>query len=288
MSMERYRPLSDQSNDHLDAAGALMLALGKSTKMPLREQDEALLSGATPFRFGPGNSRNAWSIGNGPLVILVHGYGGRGTQMAMIASEIAAHGYECIFFDAGGHGSSITERVGFFTFMNDVRDLRDHLSCPIHAMIGHSAGGLAMMRARELYDVRADKYAVICAPFYPYVPLNNMRDRGAPEGPLEYVKAVLSDQFQTNWSSLVKGKSFEPEDGKPMLAIYDTDDKNVQHTDADQLAAHWAGTRVVKTSGYGHNRILQAPETISAMRDYFAGAQIQMALSGENRVRSRT
>ncbi|MEN2980559.1 alpha/beta fold hydrolase [Tistrella bauzanensis] len=254
----------------LDQAGMLAAGLGQAVILPLRPQDETMLEQAEPFRFGPHDSRQAWSVGEGPVVMLVHGYSGRGVQMASLALRIARQGYRCVFFDAGGHGASRPEKVGFHTFIADTHDLFTRLDTPVRAMIGHSAGGLAMMRARALHGVHADRYAVISAPLFPYVPLESMRRQGAFPEALDHVKAILSDQFQTSWSSLSGGIAYTPEADGRLLAIYDTTDQMVEHSDAEALAVLWPGCRVVKTAGYGHNRILQAEETGAAVCAFLA------------------
>ncbi|MBV1885713.1 MAG: lysophospholipase [Parvibaculaceae bacterium] len=256
------------SNDALDLVAFLSAVLGKAKVLPLRPQDEALLEGIDSFRFGPDGSRKAWSIGEGPLVVLVHGYSGRGVQMATLARHLAAKGFQCMFFDAGGHGESQPEKIGFSTFIRDTRDFFAHIRMPVYALIGHSAGALAMMRARELYGVSAEKYGVISAPLFPYVPLESMRATGAPEEALDYMKAVLSDQFEMSWSALTGGESFAAEADKSLLAVYDTEDPMVRHTDAERVADLWSNATVVKTAGYGHNRILQAEETLAAVADF--------------------
>lgn len=261
----------DHSSDALEMASMFGLALGRPSVLPLRPKDEDLLDQAEPFSFGAG--RVGWSIGKGPVVLLVHGYSGRGVQMAALAREIASHGFRAVFFDAGGHGASRVEKIGFFTFINDTRDILAHLGAPVFAMAGHSAGGLAMMRARALYGVTAERYIVISAPLYPYVPLETMCSNGAKLESLEHVKAVLADQFQTSWSALVRGTAYMPEPAKSLLAIYDIDDERVRHGDADSICGIWPGAEVVKTIGYGHNRILQAPETLQAVCNFLSSDQ---------------
>ena len=100
------------------------------------------------------------------------------------------------------------------------------------------------------------------------MPLETMRGNGASEEVLDYVKAVLSDQFQRRWSELAAGGAFAAEEARPMMAIYDRDDPRVRHGDGEALAGVWPGTRVIKTDGYGHNRILQAEETLDALRRF--------------------
>lgn len=264
------RDFTKQSNPALDMVAPLAAALGTNTPLSLRPKDKLLIEDVETFHFGPYGSRQAWTIGSGPLVILVHGYSGRGVQMAKLAKEISTKGFQCVFFDAGGHGTSSEEKIGFHTFMNDTRDLAKHLDSQIHTLVGHSAGALAMMRARSIFNISAGRYCVISAPFFPYVPLNVMRDTGAPSHSLDYVKAILSDQFQMSWSSLVAGECFTAEQGKPLLCIYDVSDKKVRHTDADALGEVWPEAKIVKTKSYGHNRILQAEETLEAVLQFVA------------------
>ncbi|PKP82456.1 MAG: hypothetical protein CVT79_05915 [Alphaproteobacteria bacterium HGW-Alphaproteobacteria-18] len=252
------------SDDALEQTGILAQRLSTSAPMALRDQDAALLAGASQFWFGPQASRPGWSFGEGPIVLLVHGYSGRGVQMAVLARAIAAKGFNAVIFDAGGHGSARREKIGFNTFIEDTAAIAQHLNAPLFAMIGHSAGGLAMMRARAIHGVRAQRYGVIAAPFFPYVPLENMVQRGAPRSVLPYIKAILADQFQATWAELVNGLSFSPEAEKPLLAVYDDLDDRIRLSDADLISSVWPDSKIVRTSGYGHNRILQADEVVSA------------------------
>lgn len=267
-TLSNLRPQNDATTPTLELASQLSGMLGLSAEMPLREEDADLLSAMEVFRFGTNNSRTAWSIGEGPVVMLVHGYSGRASQMIRLAQVIADKGFRSVLFDAGGHGASRKEKIGFFTFINDVRDLAEYLNEPLHAIVGHSAGGVAAMQARRLYGVPASRYAMISAPIYPYVPLNAMRERGAPEEVITALKLNIADQFRTKWSSLVAGEAFAPEPGKALLLAYDLDDIRVQHEDADQIALIWPGAQILKTTGYGHNKILAAEEVLDRVRTW--------------------
>jgi len=261
---------NSRSTEALDRAASLAAALGTVDALPLRPQDAELLDGMETFRFGPDGSRKAWSVGRGPLVILVHGYSGLGVQMASLAIRLANSGFRSVFFDAGGHGASEPEKIGFSTFIRDTGDIVAHLDAEVHALVGHSAGALAMMRARAMYGVKARRYGVINAPLFPYVPLDIMRAVGAPEDAIDHIKAILSDQFAMSWSELVSGAAYASEDGAGLLAIYDEDDPKVRHSDGDALAEVWPGTRLIKTKGHGHNRTLRAEEVGEAISDFLA------------------
>jgi len=47
-----------------------------------------------------------WLWGAGPSVLLVHGWGGRGTQLGAFVEPLVARGFSVVTFDAPGHGAS--------------------------------------------------------------------------------------------------------------------------------------------------------------------------------------
>jgi pimeloyl-ACP methyl ester carboxylesterase len=246
-----------------DVAQSIAEQLSVPTSLPLRPQDVALLDDAEAFRFGPDDSRCAWSIGEGPLVLMVHGWGGRGVQMAPLAHTLAAAGFRCVFFDAAGHGDSRPEPVGFDTFIRDTAALTEHVGEPVYAWVAHSAGGLGLMAARALKGVKADRYVCIAAPRFPYVPIDGVRQRlNPPEDIVDLVKAIVAGQFESDWQTLETGHAFRPDDAELLLA-YDMDDPRVRHGDGDLIAECWPGSRLIKTSGFGHNKVLQAPEVLA-------------------------
>ncbi|WP_421934798.1 alpha/beta fold hydrolase [Phenylobacterium sp.] len=261
------------ANNPADAALELAALLSLSRPMPLRPRDAELLEGADEFRFGPDDSRIAWAVGHGPPVLFVHGWGGRGTQMAGLARAVAADGYRSVFFDAGGHGDSRSEPIGFDTFIRDTSDLTTALGEDVHAWVGHSAGGLGMMAARRLLGLEAGRYVCISAPRFPYVPLETLKSStGVADEVLDQVKPILATQFQTTWEGLEAGEAYVPDPGRPLLLAYDMDDERVRHADADAIADAWPGAEVLKTRTYGHNRILQAPEVWTGVRTFLREA----------------
>lgn len=252
------RAASESHRAPEEVAHELATRLRRSDPMPLRPRDQALLQGTTRFTFGDG--RVGWSIGDGPLVLMVHGWGGRGVQLAVLAHRLATEGYRCVFFDAGGHGDSRAEGVGFDTFIEDTSSLTRIVGEPVRAWIGHSAGALGMMAARKLRGLSADCYVCVCAPRYPYVPIETLERRLAvTDEVLSHVKTILAAQFATTWEDLEQNAAFHP-DPKPLLLAYDRGDERVRHHDADAIAAIWQGAEILKTDGHGHNKILQAPE----------------------------
>jgi pimeloyl-ACP methyl ester carboxylesterase len=234
--------------------------------MPLREDDAACLAMMKPLTFGGEAVRQAWSIGAGPLVVMVHGWGGNGAQMAPLATALAAAGFRCVLFDALGHGQSAAGRIGFDTFSNDTAALYSHLGETLHAIIGHSAGALGMMAARYQHRLSASHYVCLAMPRFPYVPLEILKEKlGFTDRQLLALKPLLAGQFERSWPDLEAGCVFSGDPDGQLTLIYDLADPQVRHQDADVIAAVWPGATVIKTNDLGHNRILRSPDVIAAI-----------------------
>ena len=68
-----------------------------------RPGEREVLESATGSRIA---GMQVWSWGEGPIVLLVHGWNGRSTQLGGFVSPLVARGHRVVAFDALGHGDS--------------------------------------------------------------------------------------------------------------------------------------------------------------------------------------
>src|SRR6185295_4257728 len=90
------------------AAASLALAL---FRRPPRHQDSPeereAIARAEPLHLSlDGRPLAAWRWGHGPAVLLVHGWGSRGSRLGSFVTPLTAAGYSVVAFDAPGHGAS--------------------------------------------------------------------------------------------------------------------------------------------------------------------------------------
>lgn len=99
------------------------------TRLKMRPEDEAVQGQARAIRFGSHGALAARIFGDGhaPVVALMHGWGGQGTQFYRMALALAGAGYQAIVMDFGNHGESAPMSLGFDRFMFDARSLVYHL-----------------------------------------------------------------------------------------------------------------------------------------------------------------
>ena len=87
-----------------------------------------------------------WSWGEGRAVYLVHGWAGRGGQLAAFGPPLVRAGFRVVTFDAPGHGASSGRRTSLLEF---ARVLHAAVAAfgPAEAVIAHSLGAAATARA---------------------------------------------------------------------------------------------------------------------------------------------
>src|SRR5678815_3958744 len=215
---------------------------------------------AQASRMSYGENNVAWAWGTGPLVIFVHGWSGRAAQMAPLALHVANLGFRSVAIDVTGHGDSPKRHTRWDYFFRDIAALSQSLHEEVYAYVGHSAGALCMMAARALKGIHARRYVCICAPSYPFPPINVIQKKLDPKkGVLESYKAYIAEQFETTWEQLQAGCSYA-DAGSDTLLFYDETDRFVDHSEGDRIRTLCPGARLIKTSAYSHQKILTAPE----------------------------
>jgi|APLak6261677638_1056118.scaffolds.fasta_scaffold04580_2 pimeloyl-ACP methyl ester carboxylesterase len=208
-----------------------------------------------------------WGRAADPAVVLVHGWGGRGTQLRGFIEPLLARGFSVVAYDAPGHGMTGGAESSLPHVLQGLNAVLDHLG-PVHAIVGHSLGGAvaAMAMARR----PAVKRGVLIAP---PASLTDSSRRIAdtlqwPEALRAAVQRRIETRFGLKWSE------FEAElasGEQPLLVIHDRQDREVPFGDGHRHARHWPHARILETSGLGHRRVLEDSMVIQAGVDFVAG-----------------
>lgn len=229
-------------------------------KRPQREVDQLALATKLNYRGSRGTDNVAWSWGQGPVVIISHGWSSRGSQMASLAIAIADAGFQAVAIDFTAHGDSGGKVVHFDNMSKDLFALSQQFD-EVFAMVGHSAGGVMSMAARE-FGFKAQRYAIMGAPVAPYPALEAIRKLlKASDAVVEKCKPVFAAHMGLTWDELERGRAFYHGDA-PLLLIYDTDDKEVPVEQGEKIKNFWKDSRLVVTEGLGHRKLMWDPKVI--------------------------
>jgi pimeloyl-ACP methyl ester carboxylesterase len=225
---------------------------------PRRERPALAGAGAFALRH-EGHPLRGWTLGTGPAVLLVHGWGGRSGQLAPLAHALAAAGCTAVAFDAPAHGRSggrTTSMVGFARAATVVARRFE-----ARAAVGHSVGGAAIaFAASHGLDLAV---AALVAPLR--TPVAFVDELAAALHLSPAVRAALDDRIVRRIGlrfDEVDVARCAPPTPPPFLVVHDRNDVDVPLAAGTAVADAWRA-RLVVTSGLGHRRILRDEAVVS-------------------------
>lgn len=201
-----------------------------------------------------------WTWGEGPTVLLVHGWSGRGSQMAGMAHSLVEAGFKVVAFDLPGHGDADGKLSALPMFAKAIRLVADQVG-PLHGIIAHSLGttGVSLALAGGL---SVEKVVYMAPP-------ENMPIYLQRTGKLLGFRPGIAARAQKHLKTLyglplksARATTFGPAMSASLLVIHDDTDTDVLLEEGKLVARHWPGAELIVTHGHGHNRLVRMPETV--------------------------
>jgi len=218
---------------------------------------------------GPTGELPIWTWGEGPAVLLVHGWEGRGGQLGGIGMALAEAGYRAIAVDLPAHGQAPGRRTNLVEIATAVDDLAVAIG-PLHGIVAHSAGAISTTRALG-GGLVVDRVCYI-APGTGVV--GYVRGFGELMGLSPAVAETMRRRFERRLA--VSFDELEPTVVAPRLdcslqVFSDLLDDEAPIAGVRALVAAWPGAQLEVTSGLGHRRILRDRRILAAVVDFMRG-----------------
>jgi pimeloyl-ACP methyl ester carboxylesterase len=212
------------------------------------------------------------SWGTGPVVYLVHGWAGHRGQLTAFVPPLVANGYRVVAFDAPSHGASAAGAFG--PRSSSIPEFTAALTAvatahgPARGLVAHSLGGTAATAAvRD--GLPADR-VVLLAPLASPRSFAHQFAAALGFGNRTYRRLIARVERRVG----APMDDFDvPAIGRaaavpPTLVIHDQDDASTPASDGAAVAAAWTGSRLHRTSGLGHRRLLSSPEVVALVTDF--------------------
>jgi pimeloyl-ACP methyl ester carboxylesterase len=257
--------------DHLSPrlGGLLAERLFFAPPRRARREDERALSTGQPLELRAAGRRiAAWRWGKGPAVVLLHGWGGRASQLSAFVAPLLERGFSVVAFDAPGHGRSTGTLSSAPEFAAALRAVADRVG-GAHAVVAHSFGAAAAVLAIRR-GLRCERLVFLGPAADPPAWIEPFaRQVGITPRILGKLRQRSERRIGLRWDELAIPRQAAAL-GLPLLVIHDRDDAEVPWSDGSRIAQAWPGARLLTTSGLGHQRLLRDPAAIGAAVSFLA------------------
>ncbi|GAB2756657.1 alpha/beta fold hydrolase [Terrabacter koreensis] len=238
-----------------------------------------------------GRAVRGWSWGDGPVVYLVHGWGGSLEHMVPLVAPLLDRGLQVVAFDGLSHGRSDAGAHG--PRSSDAVELGRALDAvaarfgPARAVVAHSMGALATLLAIRDGWLASERLVLVAPPSG----IPDLLDRIGRElglGPratrLLAERARRRTGYAVDDLDLVRiatglGVRERPE----LLVVHDLLDREAPHEPSARLVRSWPGAQLLSTAGLGHRRVLADAAVGGAVSRFVDRLPVEATLHGDER-----
>jgi pimeloyl-ACP methyl ester carboxylesterase len=210
-----------------------------------------------------------WGNPDGALVLLIHGWNGRGTQIASFASSLVDKNFRVIALDGPGHGDSSGTKTNPAHFAQFIIDAQKELISNLtsQAIIAHSfGGGCAVLAASR--GLKTKGLVLIASPaFYDRVVhffARSMKLKAKSEKIFYQLVTRASGLDPKELNIGVIGAKLN----LPVLIVHDEEDNAVDYLSAKSIHDTWPGSKLLTTQNLGHRRILKDKNVIANVTNF--------------------
>ncbi|MBH3430614.1 alpha/beta fold hydrolase [Pseudomonas alkylphenolica] len=240
-------------------AGKMHRAFLTPRNLPPREWELPLLARAERITLRFGLSALRW--GQGPTVLLMHGWEGRPTQFANLIETLVQAGYTAVSLEGPAHGHSPGNQADVVLFARALLEAAAELP-PLKAVIGHSMGGASVMLALQ-WGLRAEAAVSVAAPAQLLGVLRRFaKHLGLPtRARAAFVRQVERGVGIPLGRLDVSGYQLDI----PALIVHAEDDRLVPASEAQVIHQAWFDSRLLLLPEGGHQRVLSDPQVIEGV-----------------------
>lgn len=238
-----------------------------------RAKQRSWLEDATPLTFTSrsGHRLSGFSVGEGPAVLLVHGWGEWVANLGAFVGPLRDAGYRVVGVDLPAHGGSSGTQTDGLLNAAAVRDLAEEVG-GVCGVIAHSMGAHATTLA--LHDGLETERVILLAPAVRFEHgIDAFKDIfGLSDRAVRGLVATIESRYGAALWRDFAGDALARSVRTPALIIHDRDDDQISLADAQMLAEAWDGAILEMTKGLGHGRIIRDPGVIARAIAFLEGA----------------
>ena len=226
------------------------------------ESEVPILKAATKLNFEFNNLFvRGYSWGEGPTVLLLHGWAGRATQFREIIPALVESGHRVIAIDLPAHGKSEGSQTNILEISEMLLSLQHQLPS-IQTIVTHSFGGVVALYSIQ-QGLMTQNVVTIATPAIAIDIITEFCARlNASPAIGAYLLKYIESRFDKRFEEMSTVKVVQEMDTFTMLIVHDADDKEVGVEHAEALHKVALDSELFVTNDLGHSRILRDPAVI--------------------------
>jgi pimeloyl-ACP methyl ester carboxylesterase len=221
------------------------------------------------------SGRKIWTWGlEGPVVLLVHGWEGRGTQLGAFVAPLLEKGFRVVAWDGPAHGESPGASTHLLHFSEALAEDIRHLAHEIHGVVAHSMGGSASLLAMRAGHLVPKRITLIASParFTPVIDGVVSRHKLTALTKL-FLKKSLERRIRRPIEDLdLKVGEWRPQ--VPVQILHDENDKDVPLIEAHRLALVLMPQDFKTFRGLGHRKILKSQDVLDRVAEFLVREEV--------------
>ncbi|GAA2489495.1 alpha/beta fold hydrolase [Terrabacter carboxydivorans] len=269
-------------------------------RLPSTSPRPARHAGATPVRelLGSpfevalrGRTVRGWTWGQGPVVYLVHGWGGTLEQLTPLVAPLLDRRFQVVAFDGLSHGRSDPGAHG--PASSDAVELGRSLDAvaarfgPARAVVAHSMGALSTLLAVRDGWLATERVVLLAPPSGIPDLLEALRSE-LGLGERTMARLVERVRRRTGYAPGELGlatiaATLTDRERPELLVVHDLLDREVPHEPSRLLVRSWPGAQLLSTAGLGHRRLLADAGVGGAVARFVDRLPVEATLHGEDR-----
>jgi len=198
-------------------------------------------------------------------ILLLHGWGGSPFDFKHMISALVTAGYEVITFDAPAHGASQGKRTNLMQWMHILEQLLQRTG-PVHAVIGHSLGGLNAALTLVHKQVSVPRLVMISAAVSaPVFFHETFQLFSIPQQVMPKLQGIIMQRLRGDLQELDLFRHINQIKADKIMVAYDENDHLVKQEQVSQFVQQYPAIQPLRINGEGHFRIMKNETVINSV-----------------------
>ena len=217
------------------------------------------------------SSIQTFEWGEGPVILAMHGWSGRGTQFMYFVKEYVSQGYKVVTIDAPAHGQSTGKRTDVLQFARCIEAVSKNYD-QIEGLMAHSLGGVAALIAIN-NGLVVKKLILISVPTTSSLIMSSFENLiHAQTDSTEAIHKYVQNRYNCNLSEFFPPTIKADLTKVKLLVVHDLNDLDVPYAHAELFRDLYPQAKFHFTRGLGHYKILRSIDLVKDSFNFWKNA----------------